>query len=405
MFLEVSNLNTYSQFYDSHISDSIFKQIHKALKKNIPSNKLYIYRTDQIAIIHEFNNTKVINDVIRHEEMNFFTNKVLNYLKNQKYIINNFEYEIKLNVGVSCLGMRYEETSIKELAALAEFTMLKAKEHGKEYLVVSEELRAIKQDLDSFNKDFEQGLKLDEFVPYFFPYINSKTLKISGVESLVRWTKDQYREIEAAKFKDIAKERLLFEQIDLKVITKTFKAYNEWKDDKLIDDDFQITINLSYQSLTEINANKLVKITKDFNIQPSIVSFDISEDSILTKRGVESIKKLRENGFKISLDALNKKWFNLEALLMIDFDTLKINQPLSNSNQTNKQTLLFQSLVEFSNKTNVDILSKSIESKNQLNYALQLNVDYVQGYYFTKPLNNEQIIVYLNKYKHGIHTH
>lgn len=406
LFIEISNLNTYSQFYDSHISDEIFKQITRLLKRQVSSSKLYTYRTDQIVIIGEFDNTHVINNVIRDEEMRMYATKVLNFLKSQKYIVHNYEYEIKVHIGAASLGMMFPESSIQELISLSEFTMLKAKEKGKELLVTTEEIRVVKRDLDSFNKDFEQGIKLDEFVPFFFPYIDTQTMKIKGVEALVRWTKDQYREIEASKFKDIANERLLFEQIDKKVIKKTFQSYWQWKEQGLIDNTFHITINLSYQSLTSINAHELHKLTEEYNIKPQNVSFDISEESILTKRGIESINKFRQFGFKISLDALNNKWFNLEALLLIDFDTLKITQPyLKNSNQSIKQRLLFQSLVEFSNKTKVDILSKGIENRNQLKNALQLNVDYVQGYYFTKPLNHEKIIVYLNKYKDGIQTH
>lgn len=403
LYIELTNLNTYSQFYDSNVSDHIFKTVTKKLKSYIQKRNLYIYRNDQIVILEEFKNKHVLNMSLREDEMLSAARTVSSLITK---ISDDIGYTIKLHIGTAALGMLKDETSMSELIRLAEFTMIKAKEKGKLILTATEQLRSIKQDLDSFNKEIENGLHLDEFVPYFFPIIDPKTMKIKGVESLVRWTKDKYREIEASKFKDIAVEKNLFERIDNRVISKTFSAYQTWRELQLIQNDFTITINLSYQSLITLNIHKLLEQCQKHNIDPENVSFDIGEESIQSHIGISHVRKLRESGFKISLDALNNKSFALDTLLMIDFDSLKINQTISlNSNQSKKQLLLHKSLVEFSYHSNMSILSKGIENKEQLSYALQLNVDYVQGYYFTKPLNDEQIIVYLNKYKDGIQTH
>ena len=403
MFIELTNLNNYSQFYDSNIGDQIFKSVLKEIKTYIFRRNLYIYRNDQIVIIQEFKNKHVLNVALREEEMINGANKVSSLINQTAHKLG---YKITQHIGTAALGMLKDEQSMNELIRLAEFTMIKAKSLEKTILPATEQFRSIKQDLDSFNLEIENGLKLDEFVPYFFPIIDPHTMQITGTESLVRWTKDKYREIEASKFKDIAKEKNLFERIDKRVIHKTFKAYKTWKELKLINDTFTITINLSYQSLVTLNIQNLLNMAKEHNIDPLNVSFDISEESIKSKTGLAHVRKLREAGFRISLDALLNKSFSLDTLLMIDFDSLKINQTISlNSNQSNKQLLLHKSLVEFSNNTNTKILSKGVEDKQQLTYALQLNVDYVQGYYFTKPLNDEQIIVYLNKYKDGIQTH
>lgn len=406
LYLEISNLHTYSQYYNSEISDNLFNQVYKHLRKHIQKKHLYVYRTDQIVIINEFNNTHVINNVIRDEEMHTSALKVSNYLKSQEYNIDGFKYDIKVNIGTASVGMLKLETAMPDIIRLAEFSMIKSKKNNNGIQIATEELRSIKQDLDSFNKEMENGLKLDEFVPYYFPIINTKTMKIAGVESLVRWAKDQYREIEASKFKDIANEKLLFEQIDKRVIQKTFSAYKTWLENDLVEEGFQITINLSYQALVNLDIKRLLLQVNEHNLIPENVSFDISEESIIKHNGIEVIKRLRNEGFKISLDALNNKWFSLETLLEIDLDSIKIKQTISNNSyQTSKQKILYQTLVEFSNRSNVNILSKGIETKQQLEYALQLNVDYVQGYYFTKPLSDENIAVYLNKYKNGIHTH
>ena len=64
LFVELSNLNTYSQFYDIGISDQILKSVFKSLRKQIPANQLFLYRTDQIVIIQEEWTPRVIMSAV-----------------------------------------------------------------------------------------------------------------------------------------------------------------------------------------------------------------------------------------------------------------------------------------------------------------------------------------------------
>ena len=66
IFLEISNLMTYSQFYDINLSDQIMKQVYNQLVKKIGRNHVFLYSTDQIVIIMEFKNTAVINQLLRY---------------------------------------------------------------------------------------------------------------------------------------------------------------------------------------------------------------------------------------------------------------------------------------------------------------------------------------------------
>ena len=373
---------------------------------NEPSVIAMEYHTKEV--IQEFKNTHVINQLLRSEEQYRSASKLLHFLKRQEFHVNNEDesYDISLNIGVSSLGIRKDEVSLNDLIQLAHFSMIKAKEKDLNIVVVNEELRAIKQDLDSFNKEIMNGFKLDEFAPFFLPIIDSVNMKVVGVESLVRWRKNKYRVIEASKFKDIAIEKHLFEKIDKRVIEKTFTAYKEWKEKGLVDDDFKMTINLSFKSLITIKPKELLVLVKEFDINPGNVEFDISEDSVQSDDAIDSINRLKQAGFKVSLDAFNSRCLSLESLLSMDLDTIKIDKSnLPKGEISEKQLAFYKTIVKFGKIMDLKIMSKGIENKHHLEFAQQLNVDYVQGYYFTPPLDDENIIVYLNKYKKGILSH
>jgi len=406
MFVELSNLNTYSQFYDINISDAILKKVHKKLKKHIPSKQLFIYSTNQIVIIQEFKNQTVINNNLRYDEQYRSASKLLHFLKREEYYINDKDkYTIELKIGIGSQGLQKRETSLNDLVRLAHFSMIKSKEKQYDIVVANEELRTIKLDLDGFNQEIEKGFKLDEFSPFFLPIIDVKTMKIVGCESLVRWRKNKYRVIEASKFKEIAIEKQLFEKIDKRVIEKTFANYQSWIENDLVDKDFMITINLSQRTLINLNTTELINLTKEYGINANNVEFDIVS-SATSAEGIDAISRLKNFGFHVSLDTFNDRCFSFQSLLDLDIDTVKIDKSnLPNSQISERDLRFYKSIVTFSKSLELKILSKGIENKHHLEIAKQLNVDYAQGYYFTPPLDDENIVVYLNKYKEGILTH
>lgn len=400
-------MNTYSQFYDIGISDQLLKSVYKLLKKEIPSNQLFLYRTDQIVIIQEFKNTHIINNNLRYDEQYRAASKLYHFLKRQKLKVNeNENYTVDVHIGVGSQGIQKKEESLNDLVRLAHFSMIKAQDKKYDIVVANEELRTIKQDLDSFNQEIDNGFKLDEFSPFFLPIINVDSLKIVGVEALVRWRKNQYRIIEASKFKDIAMEKQLFEKIDKRVIEKTFASYQSWHENDLVDDEFIITINLSYSTLINLNTGELMKLASEYNVNVSNIEFDVSDEGVTTEEGLDAISRLKDQGFKVSLDTFNEKSFTFQSLLDMEIDTVKIDKSnLPNREISKKEAKFYESIVRFSKSLDFKILSKGIENKHHLQIAKQLNVDYAQGYYFTPPLDDEKIVVYLNKYKEGILTH
>ena len=372
-------------------------------------NKLDIYTVTQIHFSerekHYIHDPLVINKTLRYQEQLDFSSSVKSFIENEKYQDEKSKelFKIALSIGVSAFGMYCEDRNINSLVKLAHFTMLKGKDLNQSLLVTNDEIRLIKQDLDSFNQEIESGFKLDEFSPYFLPIIDTTTLRIIGCESLVRWRKNKYRIIEASKFKDIAIEKNLFQKIDKRVIEKTFSAYKNWLANGLIDKNFTITINLSLQSLLDLDIQEVVGLAHQNNVLIGNVEFDISDEIQLTAETEEAIIKLTKYGFMVSIDAFGQKSFIVQSYSKLPITTLKLDRVnLPPSKPTDSEYKIYETLVNLTRIMNYKVLTKGIENKFQLNLAKQLNVDYVQGYYFTPPLDESRIEIFLSKYRNGI---
>lgn len=405
LFIEVSNLHIYSQYYDITISEKIIKQLYRDLINIFNRNNVFLYSSDDIVIIQEFENKVIVDKQVRYDEQRRLAQNIINYISNQRYSLDTSGqyYKASLTIGVSSRGLIHKEKDIASLIRLAHFSMIKAKEQGKSIIVANDEIRIIKQDVDDFNYEMESGFKLDEFSPFFMPVINPRSLRIVGCESLVRWTKDKYRVIEAAKFRDIAIEKNLLEKIDERVIEKTFLAYLDWERSGLTDDNFRITINLSKNSLVKFRFYDIMETLDKYNIKPQNIEFDISLDDGLTQEELNAVTRLKAKGFNVACDVLNSNRLSLPMLTNIDVSTIKFGMvSRSLENYQDRARNIYEALINVAKNLNYQIMAKGIENRETLEFVKEMNVELVQGYYFTKPLDENNFKVFLKKFKNGI---
>jgi EAL domain-containing protein (putative c-di-GMP-specific phosphodiesterase class I) len=404
IILEIPNLSSYSQYYNIRLSDYLISQSLLALKKRL-NHGVFLYSSNQILVIQEFEHKTVINQKQRTDEQYEKTTRIIHFLTNQKFYFDQHKeyYQVSVIAGTGSCGIREKYNTIEDLIKLAHFSMLQAQERHQTIHVSTEETRLIKEDVDIFNLELEQGLMYDQMVPYFLPIIHPKTMRVVGCESLLRWEQSDYRIIEASKFKRVAEEKNMFEALDYRIIEKTFQAYQTWKEKDLIDDDFSITINLGLKTLTSINVQELHTLATRYHISPHLIDIDISEQDMAHEAIAAIVSRLHDSGFNVAIDAFQTSNHLLELLTKIKVDTIKIDKSLmpEGVDDTDKYRF-YRLIVRLSKMLGYKVMAKGVEHKKHLDLAKQLQVDYIQGYYITPPLNDLRIRGFLNKYHRSV---
>jgi len=405
ILIEMTNMNIYSQFYDLEIPDLILKKIFNILKKNLGDSKVFKYSENQIAVIIKFDELEILNDKTRYNEQLLWANKIKNMIKRYPILSNTSTDNIKIemSMGVASNTFLYNMKNMDELVRLAHFTLIQAKKRKVELLIADESIKATKKDLDEFTHALEAGFKRDEFNPFYQPILEPHTLKVVGLEALVRWQKDSYRIIEASKFKDIATEKELFGKIDTIIIKKTLIMYQYLKSRKIVNEDFFIVINLSIDTLLNTDFNIFKDLLFTYEVESEQVEFDIQIDDKIGEIHIHKIKRLKELGFKISLDNISLSNLNIDLIVKLNIDSIKFDVNfLNNLQHSNKEDSILEMLFSFTKKYKIKTYLKGIENKQDLLYTKKSNVDYLQGYYFTKPLDKENIMNFIKKYEQGI---
>jgi EAL domain-containing protein (putative c-di-GMP-specific phosphodiesterase class I) len=178
--------------------------------------------------------------------------------------------------------------------------------------------------------------------------------------------------------------------------------YNHWREERLIHESFVMVINLSYHTLSLLNIDDLLKLTIYFDILPENIEFDIddflSPNPIIYKKVIE----LKESGFRVAVDAFQYQRLSMSSFLHFDVDTIKIDKSILPSDIPSfRHIRLYKAILDMAGTLQSKTLIKGIENKEQMQMARDLSVDYLQGYYFTKPIDEEAFRLYLKKHAEG----
>jgi dihydrolipoamide dehydrogenase len=156
---------------------------------------------------------------------------------------------------------------------------------------------------------------------------------------------------------------------------------------KLKYQELNISINIASHTLLNTPANYFIEKIKAEGLNPGNITFEITERQMINHSKIlEAIVILKNNGFKISLDDFSVGHSSLVLLDKFPFDEVKLDRDLlpRDENDVNAITT-YKYLVDLIKQYNVLIVSEGIETSFQYNFIKSLNVDYLQGYYLSKP--------------------
>jgi EAL domain-containing protein (putative c-di-GMP-specific phosphodiesterase class I) len=378
-------------FYGHKLSKEVFKTI-KCIEK---PEDTYLFSPNKYVLVGNF-----------PKELEIQTNSRDQYLSERlENLKKEFELSFKKDNTVNIVwtsaanGIKQEAQTLKGLVQIADYSISIAKQRNVSILVADENIRSHKKDQDDFTLAFDSKFEVDEFTPFFQPIMSFDGKQVIGCESLVRWQKESYRIITADKFKAIALEKNYFDIIDKAVIVKSFSAYKSWRQSNLIKSDFLLAINMSYHTLKTIDIEDIVFLANVYDINTYAIEFDFDDIFYDEEIIYEKLKQLKSSGFRIAIDAFGFDKLSIKSFMHFDVDTIKIDKKwLLPENTTERHIEMYKSIIQLANNLRAKTLIKGIETGNHLNFAMNLNFDYLQGYYFTRPINKTNFEILLRKF-------
>jgi len=247
--------------------------------------------------------------------------------------------------------------------------------------------------IDAYKKldEIIESINKNDLFVYYQPKVDIKNNKCYKFEALIRYKHDG--KLTGPIFLDVIEKAGLAPIIDIWVVKQVKQDILKLKKENY---NPQISVNLHPDTIKSKDAmSKIIELLKDENIM-----FEIIERSFVNGNSAEdNLKLIKENGFKISIDDFGTGYSSLETIIKHSIDELKLDKSLIDIIDTKRGYSVCKHTVEICHELECKVVAEGVEEESQLKIIKQMNVDFVQGYYFSKALEFEEVKRFIQKFE------
>lgn len=257
----------------------------------------------------------------------------------------------------------------------------------------------------SYEKAIEQFLhtavEKDLFEVYFQPVYSIKEKSYVTMEALSRLTHPKLGPVSPEVFITLAEKNGQIDQIGYLQFRKICRFVKEHEE--IMKQIKNVKVNLSPAELMKSgHCHRLLDVIQEYGLSSRYFQFEITETvaAQYTEKLYFAADKFREAGIGLCLDDFGSGYANLNTVLKLPFTTIKLDRSLFNGVMENKKIALFyQNIVSSLKNMGYYVVAEGVETKEELQFATESGVDMIQGYYFSKPVNEEKILEILEEDK------
>ena len=309
-----------------------------------------------------------------------------------------------MNLIIRC-GIFYVEEKPMKISGMIDRAKLAKRyitdEYVQPYMVYDHSMQVAYIDKAKLAGELQEGIAKEQFKVYYQPVIDTKTGKIASAEALIRWIHPNKGFISPALFIPALEENGHISELDFYVLKKVWQFINDQcENNKFV---VPISVNLSWMDFyDEIMMEKILKEMDRFreNGREHMARFEITETSYAAIRENRSgiLESLRIKNAKILLDDFGSGFSSFGMLQDYDFDILKIDMSFIRKIGENPKTKsIVHSIIGMAHEIGIKTVAEGVETEEQVSFLRQSGCDYIQGYYYSKPLPEEEFVEFLEK--------
>lgn len=250
--------------------------------------------------------------------------------------------------------------------------------------------------------DIDAGLKAGEFVAYFQPKVEFKTLTLVGFEALARWNHPEKGVLPPATFIQVAEKSGLIDRITTCMIEVSLRQLKGWLDQGF-ETGMAINLSLSYLGSQGV-ADRISAEVLRFGIDPTAITLEVTESLVTSDLGhvLENLARLRMRGFDISIDDYGTGFSSMQQLSRIPFTELKIDQSfVTGATSRPNMRVILESSLQLSQKLGLRSVAEGVEKDDEWALLKSLGCDIAQGYFIARPMPGEAVMDWHRSWSEG----
>lgn len=309
---------------------------------------------------------------------------------NRPIVYNGHECRVGASIGIAD---RIEpELTAEQILVNADIALYEAKRRGRNRVErFNDQLRARTINIKRTADAILRSLSDDDFIAWYQPQFDARTLAINGVEALARWHHPQKGILAPNAFLETAENLNVVSQIDASILDQALEQLARWKTEGLGIE--HVSVNISAQRLFE---DKLLDHLAKLDFKPGSLSFELLESISFDDKAdavAESLERIRTQGIAIEIDDFGTGYASILSLIKLSPSRLKIDRQLVAPIVTNPaQRKLISSIVDIGRSYGIGIVAEGVETMEHAAILRDLGCQTLQGYALARPMSPDSFI-------------
>ncbi len=383
LVLDINKFKMINKAYGYKTGDTILNGIGEELEKTLGKQSLICrYSNDYFAVLFEYT-----------EDIRKIVNTLVKNIENLK--IDSNVYNLSVNMGIYKLTDADTNISVAMDKAIIAHSASKGDVFDK-FHIYDEKMEKELEKESKIEQEMYQALMNNEFKVYYQPKVYVQDEKLYGAEALVRWEHNG-KMVPPSEFVPLFEKNKFILKLDVYVFEQVCSDMKKWKEK--YGKELVISVNVSREHfLDEHFLEKYMLIATKNGINTNKIDLEITE-SATVEAGIDIIEimnKMKKLGFLISIDDFGTGYSSLSTLQDMPADILKIDKSFVDRIGKNEKNMI-DYILTIAKELKLTTIAEGVETKEQRDYLLEKGGDIIQGYYYAKPMPEEEFEEYMEK--------
>jgi diguanylate cyclase (GGDEF)-like protein/PAS domain S-box-containing protein len=306
------------------------------------------------------------------------------------------EHVVTGSIGISTYPD--DGTDAEVLLRQADIAMYRAKQSGRNgFQFFTEEMQRRLDARLALEQGLHRALQRDEFVLHYQPQVDLADGRVSGIEALLRWQSPELGLVSPMEFIPVAEESNLIVSIGRWVLEHAGATLRRWQDDgvRMV----PMAINVAASQFANEDLDKLVRDTLEkYGVEPRLLTLELTEGLSMEdpEASIALMDRLKAIGVTMSIDDFGTGYSNLSYLKRFPVDKLKIDQSFTRGlSVVPEDGAIVTAVIQLAHSLGLRAVAEGVETEAQLRLLAEEGCDEIQGYYFSRPLPEPDMVAML----------
>ncbi|MEF2146158.1 MAG: EAL domain-containing protein [Desulfovibrionaceae bacterium] len=307
-------------------------------------------------------------------------------------IVEGNELHTGASIGIVLDTRSYE--SAEDVLRDADIAMYQAKGRNRPRLVFNKRMHIQAMELGRMESEMRVGLEQGQFVLHYQPIYATRSGLLQGFEALARWNHPRRGLVGPTEFIPLAEETGLIIPLGCWVLGEACAQMAAWQKRGQCPDGISVSVNISARQFAQPDLVEFIQhVLEETGTSPDMLKLEVTESVIMDDAEGATIKlrRLKELGVKLMIDDFGTGYSSLSYLKRFPVDYLKIDRSfISGGSNEGESREIVGTIIALARTLNLQVVAEGVEEPEQYEMLQEMNCDHVQGFMFSRPVNNDR---------------